>query len=77
MQNSVCASISALSTQTADIAPENEDLIPTTAGQITSINEEVDIYTRALHNRKESCISFRDTFDFTFDDDLIGHGVGA
>lgn len=72
-----CGSVSALSTQTADLTPENEDIFPTTAGQITSLNEEVDIYTRALHNRIEDCIGFRDTFDFTFDDELIGHGVGT
>ena len=72
-----CGSVSALSTQTADSTLENEELLLTEVGQITSINEEVDKYTVALHNRIEGCISFRDTFDFTFDDELIGHGVGT
>ena len=72
-----CGSVSALSTHTSDLTPDNEDLFPTTAGQITSINEEVEKYTRDLHNRIEGCIGFRDTFDFTFDDELIGHGVGT
>jgi hypothetical protein len=72
-----CAGVSALLNQNTDLSIENSELIPTNTSQITSINEEVDKYTRDLHNRIEDCIGFRDTFDFTINDELIGPGIGT
>ena len=66
-----------MSNQNTDLTTEDDELIPTDTCQIASINQRVDKYTRALHNRIEGCIGFRDTFDFTFDDELIGHRVGT
>ena len=72
-----CGSVSALSAQTADSTPENEELLPTPGNQNPSIDDEVDNFTKDLHDRIDNCISFRDAFDFTFDDELIGHRVGT
>ena len=72
-----CGSVSALSTQTADSTPDNEELFPTPDNQISSINDEIDKFTQDLHDRIDNCISFRDVFDFTFEDELIGHQVGT
>jgi len=66
-----------LSNQNTDLTTENNELIPTDTCQIASINEKVDKYTHDFHNRIENFIGFRDIFDFTFDDELIGHGVGT
>lgn len=64
-----------LSNQNTDLSTEDDELISTGSNQIASINEKVDKSTRALNNRIKNCKGFRDTFDFIFDDELIGHGV--
>jgi len=72
-----CGSVSELSAQIADPTPENEELLPTPGNQNPSIDDEVDNFTKDLHERIVSCISFRDAFNFTIEDELIGHQVGT
>ena len=72
-----CGSLPSLSTPSENSTPDIDLSTPIPNIQTSTSNEEVDNFSQELHDRIEICIDFRNSFDFTFEDELIGHQVGT